>query len=177
MYNIPIYIMPFIAVDAVTRFWNNVNKTCDDECWEFSCGLDKDGYGRLKVNGKTIKAHRFSYELHNGKQIEIGKQILHSCDNTCCVNPHHLREGTSAENMKDKSLRSRISGEKHPRAKLTDTQAREILQRWSAGIITQQKLADDYKVSQTTISKIISHQNRSFLTDETINSQNPNPVH
>ena len=152
--------MPYCVRDPSVRFWNHVNKNCDNECWECNLALDKDGYARIKIKDKTIKAHRFSFELHNGRPIENGKQILHSCDNPKCVNPHHLREGTNAENMKDKAIRGRVSGEKHPHAKLTNDQVRDIRQQWAIGGITQQKLANEYHVSQVHISRIILHKLR-----------------
>jgi hypothetical protein len=154
------------------RFWDCVNKKADDECWEWTAGLSKTGYGLIhykNVEGKFSggdKAHRFSFELHNERAIETGKHILHSCDNRKCVNPHHLREGTNAENMKDMVDRKRSPnnlGFKNPNVSLTDEQVLEIRERWGAGGITQQKLADEYKVNQTQISKIVLRQQRTNI--------------
>lgn len=147
--------MPFVARDPIVRFFENVEKKGDDECWIYKSGKDTDGYGRIKVKNKTIKAHRFSFEYHNARTIEDGKLILHSCDNPCCVNPYHLREGTHEENMKDKSKRGRISGERNRLSKLTNDDAEEIRHIWSVGNITQQELADEYNVSQHVISNIV----------------------
>lgn len=154
------------------RFWGCVDKKGDDECWEWTAGKHKTGYGSIhykKVEGKFsggCKAHRFSFELHNGRPIETGKHILHSCDNRKCVNPHHLREGTNAENMKDMVDRKRSPnnlGMKNPNLSLTDEQVLEIRERWSAGGITQTKLADEYKVNQTQISRIVLRQQRTNI--------------
>ena len=35
-------------------------------CWEWSGTLDRYGYGVFKNGRKSIKAHRYSYELHYG---------------------------------------------------------------------------------------------------------------
>ena len=151
------------------RFWDCVDKKADDECWEWKAGSHKTGYGLIhykKVEGKFsggCRAHRFSFELHNERPIESGKHILHSCDNRKCVNPHHLREGTNAENMADMVERKRSpnnKGAKNPNVRLTDDQVREIREKWSVGGITQTKLAEEYKVNQTQISKIVLRQQR-----------------
>lgn len=81
---------------------------------------------------------------------------MHKCDNPACVNPGHLRAGTLAENNQDvakkgrMSKRPRFEGESHPRAKLTECDARRIKESTS----TQDHLAQLYGVSQATISGI-----------------------
>lgn len=154
------------------RFWDCVNKKADDECWEWTAGIHKTGYGAMhykKVEGKFSngdKAHRFSFELHNGRPIETGKHILHSCDNRKCVNPHHLREGTNAENVQDKVSRGRQPvhiGMKNPNVKITDAQIQEIRDRYAAGGITQMKLAEEYGIHQPHISSIILNQKRNTI--------------
>ena len=43
-------------------------------------------YGRLRVNGKDILAHRYAYQLCHG-EIPVGMCVLHRCDNPKCCNP------------------------------------------------------------------------------------------
>lgn len=81
---------------TITRFWNKVKKT--DDCWEWIACTNGTGYGRFKRNGKMILAHRFSYELLKGKILK-GLQIDHLCRNRVCVNPEHLEQVTSKENL------------------------------------------------------------------------------
>ena len=78
-------------------------------CWLWMADVDQKGYGRFSLNGgKRVKAHRFSWKVHNGEipeeldgQDYRGPCILHSCDNPTCVNPHHLFVGTQFDNIKD----------------------------------------------------------------------------
>ena len=50
---------------------------------------------------------------------------------------------------------NRICGEQHYRHKLTDRAVRDIRQRYAAGGITQEALADEYGVSHVTIYWVI----------------------
>ena len=53
------------------------------------------GYGRFKVNGKTVSAHRFAYWRHFG--VIPKPEIHHECNNPLCCEPSHLRAVTKAE--------------------------------------------------------------------------------
>jgi hypothetical protein len=82
------------------RFWKKVNKLSDNECWEWQGCRHPIGHGRfVPSTGKHIYAHRFSYELVNGK-IPNGLVIHHKCFNPPCVNPAHLEAITHGENLK-----------------------------------------------------------------------------
>lgn len=77
------------------------------ECWLWTGTKYRNGYGWIKVFGKVISAHRYSYELHKGP-IPDGNEVLHSCDVKHCINPDHLRIGSHSENMKEASYRGLI---------------------------------------------------------------------
>ena len=83
------------SIPAEQRFWLRVRKT--PECWEWLGTLDRDGYGRMKVNGVKTRVHRYSYELHN-EPIPDGMVVDHICHNTSCVRPEHLRVATVKQN-------------------------------------------------------------------------------
>jgi len=79
-----------------SRFFAKVTTT--STCWLWKGGTSKKGYGRFWQNGRSVAAHRFSYELVRGK-IPEGKQIDHLCRRHNCVNPAHLEVVTPRENL------------------------------------------------------------------------------
>lgn len=117
------------VLDDVSRFWEKVFKT--ETCWLWT-GWRHKGYGVISINQDPVRAHRFSWELHNGP-IPVGDVeicVLHHCDNPTCVRPDHLFLGTDADNAKDCIEKGRNSrgpehGEKVRKAK----EARANMQR------------------------------------------------
>lgn len=110
-----------------TRLWAQVKR--GEGCWEWTSPTLVDGYGLLRIDGKSKKlAHRFSYELHCGP-IPEGMHVLHHCDNRLCVRPDHLFLGTQTDNMRDMVAKGRnadIGGAKNPNARLSPSQVEEI---------------------------------------------------
>ena len=104
------------AIPPYQRFLKSYCVCPDTGCWLWEGAKYQNGYGWLKVFGKVVSAHRFSYELHKGS-IPEGMHILHSCDVRHCVNPDHLRVGTHQENMREAAERGRMpTGDQHPMA-------------------------------------------------------------
>ena len=66
--------------------------------------LDADGYGDLRLDGKTRKAHRVAYEMSRGS-IPAGKLILHMCHRRSRIQPAHLYAGTRKQNAEDRQVR------------------------------------------------------------------------
>jgi hypothetical protein len=123
-------------------------------CWIWLRNFSPKGYGQICGRGRTVMAHRLSYETYVGP-IPAGLFLLHSCDNRKCVNPDHLRPGTHRENMRDMSDRKRSSsgpGEMAPNAKLKATQAMSIYHDKRR----QKIVAAEYAISVHTIKAIKS---------------------
>lgn len=81
--------------DPMERFLSNVDKTGD--CWLWMASTWLGGYGRFWIDGRTVLAHRWSYEQHIGP---IGrKQLDHLCRVRNCVRPDHLEPVTARENL------------------------------------------------------------------------------
>jgi len=78
-------------------------------CRDHGLPGDKDGYALVMRGGVRHGAHRWALADHLGVPIASlkGKMVLHSCDSPRCIEPSHLRLGTHADNMMDKSLRRR----------------------------------------------------------------------
>lgn len=137
------------------RFWAKVAKT--DSCWNWRASCNNKGYGQFYPSRKPLLAHRFAYELCVGS-IADGLQVLHHCDNPPCCNPEHLFLGTSVDNMRDMVSKARhnpVRGSASPRAKLTEEDVLNILQRYADGAISQAGLSREYGVHPSIIYGIV----------------------
>jgi len=91
------------------RFWEKVGPHDDPNvCWLWLgavTGKNKPsdrGYGQLRVDGKSVLTHRFSYALCFGpipKGMTIDHVKARGCTNTLCVNPYHLEVVTLKVNI------------------------------------------------------------------------------
>ena len=127
-------------------------------CWLWQGFIDKDGYGLVKFDGQTRRAHRVAVFFETGQWPEPCG--LHHCDNPPCCNPTHIFEGTVADNNKDAAAKHRsnwISGSKHVESKLTEVQVLAIRSRVSNGEV-QRSLAKEYGVSPSIICEIVSRK-------------------
>lgn len=151
------------------RFWSKVEKT--DYCWNWIGALSSQGYGVIWYKGRNVTAHRMVIFLTTGKFPKL--DTLHHCDNTKCVRPDHLFEGTQKDNIQDAVSKDRMShkyngkgfqrGEKHHLTDLTDIDISNIRALYNDGEVTQKHLATLYNVHQTTISNIIRNKTRVIL--------------
>jgi len=150
------------------RFYSKVDRTPQPEpccrlwtagevcCHLWTAAVDRDGYGRIKVDGKMEQAHRIAWELKNNGPVPDGKCVLHECDNPLCVNPDHLFDGTHADNMLDMVEKDRQPrGEQHGGHKLTEEDVRQTRRWYDAGGMTPKEIAKTLGVSYWTIYDVL----------------------
>lgn len=94
--------------DFVQRFWSFVDIRDQRECWKWTGTIGTaSGYGMpdsaLQVAFGEPTAHRIACALAHPR-LDGCDTVLHSCDNTLCCNPRHLRWGTQSENRRDRYL-------------------------------------------------------------------------
>jgi hypothetical protein len=141
-------------------------------CHLWLAGLDRHGYGRFRLRGKTRLAHRAAFYFAHGRWPK--PCALHRCDNTSCVNDSHLFEGTNADNSADKVAKGRQAqagsngaythperiprGERNGLAKLTARDVRSIRAVYARGGVRQSDLAQQYGVTQPAIGCIVRRE-------------------
>lgn len=120
--------------------WQEEDRGFETPCHIWLGALTKNGYGSIRVGGKTRDAHRVRYEDEVGPVPE-GKELDHLCRVPACCRPSHMEPVTHAENMRRGS-----------QAKLTVEQVREIRESTE----TQTVCAARYGVAQSLVSMIRS---------------------
>jgi hypothetical protein len=92
----------FVKGDDEARFWSQVDRRGDDECWPWTGYIEKKGYGIFRMPDRPYPAHRWAYD-HFVARIPDEMTVDHVKDRGCtrkdCVNfLAHLEVVTRAEN-------------------------------------------------------------------------------
>jgi hypothetical protein len=87
-----------LSEDEAQRFDEKVALGNGDDCDIWTAFTNADGYGYFWLRGKTLQAHRISWQRANGREIREGLQINHLCRTPSCVKASHLQECTPREN-------------------------------------------------------------------------------
>lgn len=115
-----------------------------NDCWVWLGSVNKrTGYGKKQWAGRAELAHRWVWEMFNGK-IPEGKVINHKCGNRKCVNINHLEVVTQADNCRHGNG-----------AKLTAQQVAEIR---ALPVVRgdRKRIAEEYGITPMTVSDIRS---------------------
>lgn len=145
---------------TLERFEASYTKA-ENDCWIWNKATDKDGYGLFKMDGKSVRATRYSYQLYKGL-LRDGYFACHTCDNPSCVNPNHLFLGTAKDNAADMVKKGRsLFGNRNPSrlhtAKITLKQVDEIRDLCAKGL-SQAEIGKAYGISQQQVSRIFNNQ-------------------
>lgn len=165
---------PWHDPKCVERFWSKVEVAGKDDCWIWQRGTSGFGYGNFHYGKMSIRAHRFSYQLHNGK-IGGHKCVCHSCDNPKCVNPAHLWIGTRAENNADKEAKQRgihpnqSSGEGNSNAAITTPEVIAIKVMARKGM-PQARIAAFIGVSPALVCLIVKGERRKEESEQRVSA-------
>ena len=134
--------------------------------WDLS--VDKTGYGKIKMKGKHLQAHRVAWEAYRGP-IPEGKLICHKCDVPSCINPNHLYVGTFTDNNRDTIARGKgyqVRGTDHGQCKLTEEQVYEIRDLSEAGVLSQREIGTIYNISRRHIYNLKNRNRWQWLPEE-----------
>lgn len=147
---------------VIERFLKKVKKT--SSCWHWTHSAEHRRYGYFFLNGRVERINRVSWLLFRGN-ITNNLLVLHTCDNTKCVNPAHLYLGTQSENNRDAHVRSRRSsvGLNNGNVKLNPVKVRQIRNKYNIGNTTHSRLAIEYGVTKSAITDILKFKNWKFI--------------
>jgi hypothetical protein len=129
-----------------------------DDCILWPFAKSREGYGVIDIGDKQYKAHRLVLLRTTGVEDDPLVLATHGpCHQRSCVNPRHLSWGSTSTNAADRRRDgTNLGGEESPVAKLSDSQVREIRDRYNAGGILQRELAIEFDCSQQQVSNIVT---------------------
>jgi hypothetical protein len=141
------------TVEPIQRFITKVKIT--NNCWQWvgSVGGGESGgnYGQLWIDGANYPAHKFIYEYVHNKKLTPGILVCHTCDNSICVNPNHLFEGTHKDNMTDRNNKNRqAKGEGNGNHTLTEADVIEIRSNKMGVMATAKK----FGIHRSTVNRL-----------------------
>ncbi|WP_188969342.1 HNH endonuclease signature motif containing protein [Deinococcus aerolatus] len=92
------------------RFWAQVRRGAEAECWLWAGGTGNSGYGLFRLGPRKVGAHRVAWMLTHGELPPSALHVCHTCDTPLCVCPAHLFLGSHRENMRDATVKGRKKG-------------------------------------------------------------------
>jgi hypothetical protein len=173
--------------DIPARFWEQVEKRTEAECWLWTGVLQQGQYGVFNSSflsdylpqrsTRSCSAHRMAYILQYGA-IDERLLVCHVCDVRPCVNPAHLFLGTHRDNSRDMVRKGRSAraerngrttspdsfgvGENHPTSKLKNADILPIILRYYHGGVSYKQLGVEYGVTADAICNVINGKLKSW---------------
>lgn len=140
------------------RFWSKVALPDGNGCMLWLASFGYGGYGKLRVQSTTVRAHRLALWIAVGPPNPADAEAAHSCRNRHCVAPDHLRWATKSENQADRLIDGTHNrGDRSGQAKLTWAKAQEIREKAAAGNPIR-SIAKEYGIHHSQVSRIATGQ-------------------
>jgi hypothetical protein len=128
-------------------------------CILFTGAIDPSsmGYGRFREDAETVwLAHRYAWKLEHG---DVPPLLRHAtCNTPDCCNTSHMAPGSNQDNYDDMKKAGRQRG------KLLAEQVKLIVKLHEERGMTAADLAERFKVSRLSISKLLMGKTWSKLT-------------
>lgn len=154
------------TADVRERFYSKTVRK-GNGCLEWTAGRS-GGYGMFTWGGRQISSHRAVWTLETGELLKSSDIVIHSCDNSLCVEISHLRVGTQAENNADRAAKKRsnnLRGEDHPNSKFSDEDVATIRGLLEEGLSIIE-ISRRIGCAPTTVTDIRDGKSRSAATGE-----------
>lgn len=144
-----------------------------DECWTWKSSA-KTRYGYFNLKGTSTRVNRLAWALSRGSICAV--YVCHHCDNTKCVRPDHLFEGTQAENMLDMYAKGRATkhfGDEHwthkmpervmrreenGNAKLTEEAVAQLRCAFAEGTTNISALSRRFGIGRTQVYRVLERK-------------------
>ncbi|MCZ4500981.1 MAG: hypothetical protein JWQ74_3536 [Marmoricola sp.] len=126
-----------------------------DDCLIWPFAKNPAGYGKVSINGVQVHTNRYVCEAAHGVPPSPEHEAAHSCGkgHTGCISPSHLHWATPQQNQQERVLHGTDNRcEKHPMAKLTESDVRAIFALM--GTQTQIEIALKYGVDRRHVGLI-----------------------
>lgn len=123
-----------------------------DDCIIWPFDRAPKGYGRYRMDGRRVGAHRVVCEAVNGPPPSEDHVCAHSCGqgHLGCVNPRHLRWATQKENHADKTIHGTIArGSRNGNAKMDEQTAKMVKEMIPK--MTQREIAERLGITRSAV--------------------------
>lgn len=152
------------STKAIEAFLVAMREYDGEKCLIWPFATDTNGYGRVRIKGRLLGAHRLACEMEHGPAPRGKPEAAHSCANGAggCVNRRHLRWASRVENSTDMVVHgnsARGAANFHTKLSVDDVQRIRALK----GRLLQRELAEMFGVTQSAISLIYKGDNWGWL--------------
>lgn len=97
------------TIDKIKQDLIDYRLVTSSGCWEWMGNRLPKGYGKIRLNNKTILVHRISAHIFLGLDLDSILQVQHKCNNPPCFNPDHFVLGNQQQNLEYRTMCGRES--------------------------------------------------------------------